>query len=121
MRYECLSKLLSSIQQFYPKMRVIIADDSPPEEYKEIDSDQYPYAFQYRMPSLTGWFAGRALAISQVTTDYFLWVDDDFVFTQETDLLFLLSAIEDNGEKTTKQTKENKKKYFRNFLAIKFF
>ncbi|XP_070554745.1 beta-1,4 N-acetylgalactosaminyltransferase 1-like [Ptychodera flava] len=38
------------------------------------------------MPSAEGWFAGRNLLVSQVRTKYFLWVDDDFVFTNGTRL-----------------------------------
>ena len=41
-----------------------------------------------------GWFAGRNLAISQVTTKYVLWVDDDFVFTARTRLERLVDVLE---------------------------
>ncbi|KAI3360238.1 hypothetical protein L3Q82_014551, partial [Scortum barcoo] len=41
-----------------------------------------------------GWFAGRNLAVSQVTTKYFLWVDDDFVFTEETKIEKLVEVME---------------------------
>ena len=34
------------------------------------------------MPAYAGWFAGRALVISQVQTEYFIWVDDDFKLTE---------------------------------------
>ena len=45
---------------------------------------------------LQGWFAGRNLAISQVTTKYLVWVDDDFIFTKDTKLEKLLTVLEDN-------------------------
>ncbi|XP_073462500.1 beta-1,4 N-acetylgalactosaminyltransferase 2-like [Aquarana catesbeiana] len=41
-----------------------------------------------------GWFAGRNLAVSQVTTKYFLWVDDDFVFTEETKIEKLVDVLD---------------------------
>ncbi|XP_062931996.1 beta-1,4 N-acetylgalactosaminyltransferase 1 isoform X1 [Cynocephalus volans] len=41
-----------------------------------------------------GWFAGRNLAVSQVTTKYVLWVDDDFVFTARTRLERLVDVLE---------------------------
>lgn len=41
-----------------------------------------------------GWFAGRNLAISQVTTKYVLWVDDDFIFTPRTRLEKLVDVLE---------------------------
>ncbi|XP_017584175.1 PREDICTED: methionine--tRNA ligase, cytoplasmic [Corvus brachyrhynchos] len=41
-----------------------------------------------------GWFAGRNLAVSQVTTKYVLWVDDDFIFTPRTRLEKLVDVLE---------------------------
>ncbi|KAG8566460.1 hypothetical protein GDO81_013260 [Engystomops pustulosus] len=43
---------------------------------------------------IQGWFAGRNLALSQVTTKYFLWVDDDFLFTNDTKIEKLLDVLE---------------------------
>ena len=43
---------------------------------------------------LKGWFAGRNLAVSQVTTKYVLWVDDDFIFTSSTKLEKLVDVLE---------------------------
>lgn len=43
---------------------------------------------------LQGWFAGRNLAISQVTTKYVLWVDDDFLFTNKTKIEKLVDVLE---------------------------
>ncbi|XP_065133599.1 beta-1,4 N-acetylgalactosaminyltransferase 2-like isoform X2 [Paramisgurnus dabryanus] len=41
-----------------------------------------------------GWFAGRNLAVSQVTTKYFLWVDDDFVFLNDTRIERFVEVME---------------------------
>ncbi|XP_010785569.1 beta-1,4 N-acetylgalactosaminyltransferase 2-like [Notothenia coriiceps] len=41
-----------------------------------------------------GWFAGRNLAVSQVTTKYFLWVDDDFLFTKWTKIEEMVKVME---------------------------
>lgn len=43
---------------------------------------------------LQGWFAGRNLAVSQVTTKYVLWVDDDFIFTSSTKLEKMVEVLE---------------------------
>lgn len=43
---------------------------------------------------LQGWFAGRNLAISQVTTKYILWVDDDFLFNNKTKIEVLVDVLE---------------------------
>lgn len=77
-------------------MRVIIADDTPSDEF-EFVADGYPFVSQVKMPKFAGWFAGRALAISQVATEFFVWVDDDFYFTELTDLQYLLDVITSNG------------------------
>ncbi|KAJ0015549.1 hypothetical protein NQD34_009169 [Periophthalmus magnuspinnatus] len=89
MRYDKLKVLLSSIQSFYPSLTVIIADDSL--EPEKITGENIQ---QYIMPPAQGWFAGRNLAISQVTTKYFLWVDDDFLFTADTKIEKMVEIME---------------------------
>ncbi|XP_028929978.1 beta-1,4 N-acetylgalactosaminyltransferase 1 [Ornithorhynchus anatinus] len=89
LRYERLRTLLASIRRFYPTVTVVIADDSErPEPVRG------PYVEHYIMPFGKGWFAGRNLAVSQVTTKYVLWVDDDFVFTARTRLETLVDVLE---------------------------
>ncbi|XP_072549813.1 beta-1,4 N-acetylgalactosaminyltransferase 2-like [Salminus brasiliensis] len=79
LRYAELKVLISSIRQFYPDIKIIIADDSlKPENVSGKNIEHYI------MPPAQGWFAGRNLAISQVTSKYFLWVDDDYVFHDKT-------------------------------------
>ncbi|XP_077986242.1 beta-1,4 N-acetylgalactosaminyltransferase 1-like [Glandiceps talaboti] len=80
-RYGSVKTLISSIHKFYPKMTIIVADDSEVPEKINI-----PNVKHYIMPFAEGWFAGRNLALSQVRTKYFVWVDDDFVFTKGTHL-----------------------------------
>ena len=43
---------------------------------------------------LQGWFAGRNLAVSQVTSKYFLWVDDDYVFHEKTSIESFVKIME---------------------------
>ncbi|KAH1176501.1 hypothetical protein KIL84_021235 [Mauremys mutica] len=89
LRYDKLRALIASIRRFYPTVTIIIADDS-----------QHPepvggaHIEQYFMPFGKGWFAGRNLAISQVTTKYVLWVDDDFIFTPRTRVEKLVDVLE---------------------------
>ncbi|XP_031732123.1 beta-1,4 N-acetylgalactosaminyltransferase 2-like [Anarrhichthys ocellatus] len=89
LRYTQLKVLLSSIRRFYSKMEVVIADDSF--EPENITGEHIRH---YIMPPAQGWFAGRNLAVSQVTTKYLLWVDDDFVFTEETKIEKLVEVME---------------------------
>uniref|UniRef100_A0A8D0DGA0 Glycosyltransferase 2-like domain-containing protein n=1 Tax=Sander lucioperca TaxID=283035 RepID=A0A8D0DGA0_SANLU len=89
LRYPQLKLLLSSIRRFYSNIEVIIADDSFEPEH--ITGE---HIRQYLMPPAQGWFAGRNLAVSQVTTKYFLWVDDDFLFTENTKIEKLVEVME---------------------------
>ncbi|XP_078063368.1 beta-1,4 N-acetylgalactosaminyltransferase 2-like [Mustelus asterias] len=89
LRYHKLRILINSIRKFYPNITIIIADDS--ETPEKIEG---PHIEQYMMPFAKGWFAGRNLAASQVTTKYLLWVDEDFLFTEETKLEKLVDVLE---------------------------
>ncbi|XP_056282547.1 beta-1,4 N-acetylgalactosaminyltransferase 2-like [Pseudoliparis swirei] len=93
LRYPRLKVLLSSIRRFYSDIEVIIADDSFEPEH--ITGERIR---QYIMPPAQGWFAGRNLVVSQVTTKYFLWVDDDFEFTEGTKIEKLVEVMEAHPE-----------------------
>ncbi|XP_011380940.2 beta-1,4 N-acetylgalactosaminyltransferase 2 [Pteropus vampyrus] len=84
-----LMTMLRSIREYYPDLTVIVADDS--KEPLKINDDYVEY---YLMPFGKGWFAGRNLAISQVTTKYVLWVDDDFLFNKKTKIETLVEVLE---------------------------
>uniref|UniRef100_A0A8C6RCH9 Beta-1,4-N-acetyl-galactosaminyl transferase 2 n=1 Tax=Nannospalax galili TaxID=1026970 RepID=A0A8C6RCH9_NANGA len=84
-----LKTLLQSIREYYPDLTVVVADDS--EKPLKIEDDYVEY---YTMPFGKGWFAGRNLAISQVTTKYVLWVDDDFLFNNKTKIEVLVDVLE---------------------------
>nr|XP_055048566.1 beta-1,4 N-acetylgalactosaminyltransferase 2-like isoform X1 [Misgurnus anguillicaudatus] len=79
LRYAELNVLIQSIRVNYPNIKIIVADDS--HDPQKVVGDNIE---QYIMPPAQGWFAGRNLGVSQVTTKYFLWVDDDFLFLNET-------------------------------------
>lgn len=118
LRYDKLKDLIDSIRQFYPNVTIVIADDN--EHPQPVTG---PHIEQYIMPfgkvkkkkwsfcsvlrcetqqvltnlaflNLQGWFAGRNLAVSQVTTKYVLWVDDDFIFTANTNLEKMVDILE---------------------------
>ncbi|XP_033911432.3 beta-1,4 N-acetylgalactosaminyltransferase 2-like [Acipenser ruthenus] len=89
LRYDSVRRLIDSIRTFYPDIKIIVADDSfIPEKINGSNVEHYI------MPPAKGWFAGRNLAVSQVTTKYFLWVDDDFLFTKETKIEKLVEVME---------------------------
>ncbi|XP_070536936.1 beta-1,4 N-acetylgalactosaminyltransferase 1-like [Ptychodera flava] len=88
-RYKSITSLIDSINKFYPRMTIIVADDS--EHPRKINGSNVK---QYIMPFAEGVSAGRNLALSQVRTKYFLWVDDDFVFTEGTKLERFIEKFE---------------------------
>ncbi|KAM4618023.1 beta-1,4 N-acetylgalactosaminyltransferase 2-like [Discoglossus pictus] len=90
LRYDKVRLLIKSIRQFYPDITVIVADDN-----ENTEKLQEKNVEQYFMPFAKGWFAGRNLAVSQVTTKYFLWVDDDFIFTENTKLEKFVQVLEE--------------------------
>ncbi|CAL1580288.1 unnamed protein product [Knipowitschia caucasica] len=89
LRYDKLQDLIDSIRKFYPTVTIVIADDS-----ENPQSISGPFIEHYIMPFGKGWFAGRNLAVSQVTTKYVLWVDDDFIFSSNTKLEKLVDVLE---------------------------
>ncbi|XP_050959575.1 beta-1,4 N-acetylgalactosaminyltransferase 1 [Labeo rohita] len=89
LRYKELNILIESIRKFYPQIKIIVADDSLNPERLSGNNIEH-----YVMPPTQGWFAGRNLALSQVTTKYFLWVDDDFVFLNNTRIESFVEIME---------------------------
>ncbi|KAJ8253605.1 hypothetical protein COCON_G00202170 [Conger conger] len=93
LRYPEVNYLIRSIRTFYKDIKIIIADDSiEPQKVNGTNIEQY------FMPPAQGWFAGRNLAVSQVTTKYFLWVDDDFYFTEDTKIEKFVEIMESMPE-----------------------
>jgi glycosyltransferase involved in cell wall biosynthesis len=85
----CINRIIDSIFHYYPKMMIIVADDS--RNPGEIDSVDY-----HKLPFNSGISYGRNFLIDKVKTKYFLLLDDDFIFTEKTDLNTLLNILEHN-------------------------
>ena len=88
-RYECLDNLLRSIKRFYPTAKVLIADDNHEYEYdcklylkwkKRLDLEVI------RLPFDSGLSAGRNAMVDKAKNPFILLLDDDFVFTEQTDI-----------------------------------
>lgn len=73
-RPECIERLVASIKAYYPDLKILINDDS--------ETDK-------------GISYGRNYLVSQVKTPYYLILDDDFIFTDETKIELLLDKIGD--------------------------
>jgi glycosyltransferase involved in cell wall biosynthesis len=84
-----LINLLKSIRKFYPRMHVIIIDDSTScIKHKWDKKTSY-----YHMPYDIGLSEGRNIGVSYVKTPYTLVLDDDFLFTEKTKLDIFLHIL----------------------------
>lgn len=84
-----IRRLIKSIHEYYPRVRLIVVDDSK-------DSISLNNCEYYRLSYDSGASAGRNYALSKVETPYFVALDDDFVFTEETKLELWLDILENH-------------------------
>uniref|UniRef100_A0ABM0H0X7 Beta-1,4 N-acetylgalactosaminyltransferase 2-like n=1 Tax=Saccoglossus kowalevskii TaxID=10224 RepID=A0ABM0H0X7_SACKO len=88
-RYDCINKLILSVNKYYPNMTILVADDSRVK--LQLNGTNVKH---FHMPFLEGYGAGKSLLVSQVRTKYFLWTDDDYVFINETILERFVEKLE---------------------------
>jgi len=85
----CLTHLLTSLRTRYPRIPVLIADDSlHPKQLRAVHTRVYP------LPYDTGLAAGRNYLVDRVRTPYFLLLDDDFVFIDGTHLERMVELLD---------------------------
>lgn len=85
-RPEILARLIGSIKRLYPRLEIIVVDDSKNPSFTEgVQNITLPYD--------SGVSAGRQKALETVATPYVLLLDDDFVFYRETKLESALKKL----------------------------
>uniref|UniRef100_A0A6C0CIF6 Glycosyltransferase 2-like domain-containing protein n=1 Tax=viral metagenome TaxID=1070528 RepID=A0A6C0CIF6_9ZZZZ len=99
-RPECLRALLGDIERYYPQIKTLVVDDSLEDslidtEVKALEARADSKYF--RLPFDSGLSKGRNQALEQVTTPYFVILDDDFRFYYKTDLI-KFQTIMDRGD-----------------------
>lgn len=87
-RYFELNRLIESILYFYPNNQIIVVDDSYEPKSLKIKNVK-----QFVLPPDTGISYGRNYALTKIETNYFVLLDDDFVFTQNTNIQLLRNII----------------------------
>jgi len=87
MRPDCLDRLIQSIHRFYPGARILVADDSH-------EPVQRSDAKVYSLPYDSGLSYGRNYLMDRVETKYFVLMDDDHVFTEDTKIEDLIATLE---------------------------
>ena len=86
-RYKTLDRLLRSIKKYYPSVKIIVVDDNlHPKEISGVEKINMPYN--------SGVSAGRNAGLSDITTKYGLFLDDDFIFFKKTKLDDSLNLID---------------------------
>lgn len=92
-RHDSLILLMNSIRKFYPYVKVIIADDSKNSNFIFNDCNlEY-----YSLPFDSGVSYGRNFLIDKVTTKYFLTLDDDFLFNENTKIEIFKDILDNNN------------------------
>lgn len=84
-RPDCLSRLLRSIRKFYPAIPILVGNDSQKPHAALLASEEWNVKF-FQFEHHVGLSAGRNLLVNEVTTEYTVLLDDDFVFLPETQL-----------------------------------
>jgi len=96
LRPKALERLLASIRQYYPTLDIIVLDDSP--DAHAIENPAFAACLANlasHMPAEhnIGLSEGRNRLLAACDTPYFVLLDDDFVFTDETRLESLFAAL----------------------------
>lgn len=89
-RPEKLLVLIQSIRTFYPDLPIVIVDDSRQPLSAPWDKKTRYIHTAYDI----GLSAGRNIAVQAVQTPYTLLLDDDFVFTKNSEIGLFLSVLE---------------------------
>jgi glycosyltransferase involved in cell wall biosynthesis len=95
LRRECVDKLIKSIRERYPTIPIVVVDDSAKPGEKPWSFDYDENIKTYNLPFDSGLSAGRNHGVANIKTKYFVLLDDDFVFTDKTDLALMKSLLEE--------------------------
>ena len=76
-----VKRLIKSIREHYPDIKIIVVNDGDDENVYEDENMK-----TILLPFDTGLSAGRNAGVAEVETEYFVLCDDDFIFTDETDV-----------------------------------
>ena len=94
-RPRSLFRLLKSLRKHYPRIPIVIADDSRVSSEADVRKAFPDLRMEFHtMPFDSGASAGRNLCLRQVRTPYFLLCDDDFVFDRRADLELAQDLLE---------------------------
>jgi GT2 family glycosyltransferase len=85
-RPQCVARLVESIRQFYPDLRVIVGDDSfNPQPRSDVE--------WLSLGVDVGVSRGRNALLEAVQTPFFLMMDDDYIFHRHTRIESLMDVV----------------------------
>lgn len=87
-RPACCARLVDSIRKFYPKARILVADDG------KTPKATTAATHYFKLPFDVGLSAGRNHLVERADTEFFLLLDDDFVFTKTTKIERLVELLQ---------------------------
>lgn len=91
MRPHSLDKCLFSIRAKYPDVKILVANDA----IEPIKNEKATIVFN--LPFDVGLSAGRNFLLEKVATPYVMFIDDDTIFTQESNLQDMLEILKSNN------------------------
>lgn len=88
LRYKCVNELLESIlNQGYNNLNILVVDDSDKSIYNKIKyKDKFNNFDYYKVKFDSGLSRKRNFGIKKLKTDYFVIMDDDSLFTEDSNL-----------------------------------
>ena len=89
LRKDCVDRLIKSIRKFYPTIKIVVVDDSGRDYNFCYDKNIKTYNIGFD----SGLSYGRNYGVSKIDTKYFVLLDDDFVFTEKTDLIKMFNIL----------------------------
>ena len=94
-RKALIKNFITTVRSHYPKLRILVADDSKvPLRHDEWSEDNVTW---FVLPYDSGVSKGRNFLLSKVKTPYFLTWDDDFEFTNETQIERMYQAVKESS------------------------
>lgn len=94
-RPQCVRRLVKSIYRYYPEAKVMIADDSTGPSCKQYFAEHYigKDIAVYELEPDQGLSFGRNYLVDRVITEFFVLLDDDFVFDSKTNITQALEIL----------------------------
>ena len=95
-RLYCIKRLVKSIYKKYPDAKVLIADDSSISCKSYFERSKWNDKIKViELKKDCGLAEGRNVLVDNVKTEYFLLLDDDFVFDKKTDIKRALDILKE--------------------------